>query len=175
MRASQIGGAVFEAEAKGQFAEELAELHDGSISLFVTLPVFRSLLVSSESAELLLRYESLLAEHLAHLDGILGDVLVRRERSDGHLTRSLFRSITAARCQAATLARDEQILSIVEQAQLFLMGSCGFALRYARLASGERSVQVLEESLARIGSIAVQLVAPHWNSRVHHELSDAVA
>jgi hypothetical protein len=176
-RARQLkGGAVYAAGEKGQFAEELAELHDGSVSLFVTLPVFRGLLVSEQRAEILSRFESLIGEHLAHLDGILGDVLIRRERSDGHLTRSLFRSISTVRSGAATPTRDDQILGIIEQAQLFLMGSCSFALRYARRVGGERSVQVLEDSLTRIGSIAVQLTAPRWDAQpAQREWSDAVA
>lgn len=159
----------------GQFAEELAELHDGSISLFVTLPLFRNLMISEQRAAVLARFEGLIGEHLAQLDSILGDVLVRGDRSDGNLTRSLFRSIAALGVWPATPARDEEILSIVEQAQLFLMGSCGFALRYARQARVERSVQVLEDSLSRIGSLAVQLAAPQWDVREELELSDAVA
>ena len=159
----------------GQFAEELAELHDGSISLFVTLPLFRNLMISEQRAAVLARFEGLIGEHLAQLDSILGDVLVRGDRSDGNLTRSLFRSIATLGVWPATPARDEEILSIVEQAQLFLMGSCGFALRYARQARVERSVQVLEDSLSRIGSLAVQLAAPQWDVREELELSDAVA
>lgn len=140
----------------GQFAEELAELHDGSVSLFVTLPVFRSLLVTSEYAEALSRFEAVVAEHLAHLDGIIGDVLVRRDRSDGDLTRTLFQSLADLRHGAATLSRDIEILGVVQQAQAFLLGSCGFALRFARQARVDRSVQVLEESLGRLGTLALQ-------------------
>jgi hypothetical protein len=173
--AAEWGCAVFAAEERGQFAEELAELHDGSISLFVTLPVFRDMMLSERNAAALSRFESVIAEHLAHLDDILGDVLIRRDRSDGHLTRSLFRSIANLRVWPATAARDEEILSIVEQAQLFLMGSCSFALRYARQARIERSAHVLEESLARIGSLAVALAAPQRDSLALHEWSDAVA
>ena len=69
---------MFEAEAKGQFADELAELHDGSISLFVTLPVFRSLLVSGQRAELLARIGSIAVQ----LVGPQWNSPARRERSD---------------------------------------------------------------------------------------------
>ena len=166
---------MFAAEEKGQFAEELAELHDGSISLFVTLPVFRSMMLSQRNAAALAKFEAVIAEHLAHLDDILGDVLIRRDRSDSHLTRSLFRSIANLRVWPATAARDDEILSIVEQAQLFLMGSCSFALRYARQARIERSAQVLQESLTRIGSLAVSLVTSQRDALAPNEWSDAVA
>ena len=164
-----------EALNSGQFAEELAELHDGSIGLFVTLPVLRSLMISEQRAAVLAKFEALIGEHLTCLDGILGDVFVRRDRSDGDLTRSLFRSISALRVWPATAERDDEILGIVEQAQLFLMGSCSFALRSARVARVEGAVQVLEESLARLGSLAVQLVTPPWEVHTRFELSDAVA
>ncbi len=162
-----------DATVNGQFAEELAELHDGSISLFVTLPVFRSLLVSKQRAEIVAGFEAAIAEHLAHLDGILGDVLVRRDRTDGDLTRTLFRSLTALRDRAASVARDQEIIRVLQQAQVFLMGSCSFALRFARQAHVERSVHVLEESLARIGSRALQFGAV--SSAPLAEWSDAVA
>jgi hypothetical protein len=166
-----------DAAIKGQFAEELAELHDGSISLFVTLPVFRSLLVSEHRAAALESFEALIAEHLAHLDGILGDVLIRRERSDSHLTKSLFHSIAELRLWPATPARDDEIVELVGQAQLFLMGSCSFALRYAKQAGVQQSAYVLQDSLTRLGSLAVQLVASQWDSdaQSQHQLSNAVA
>lgn len=166
-----------DAAIKGQFAEELAELHDGSISLFVTLPVLRSLLVSEQRAAALAAFEGLIAEHLAHLDGILGDVLVRRDRSDGHLTKSLFRSIAELRLWPASAERDTEILELVSQAQLFLMGSCGFALRYAKQAGVQRSASVLQDSLTRIGTFAVQLVASHWDAGTRSQvgMSNAVA
>lgn len=160
----------------GQYAEELAELHDGSIGLFVTLPVFRSLLVSDQRASALGQFEGLVAEHLAHLDGILGDVLVRRDRSDSDLTRSLFRSLGLLRQRPASLTRDREILSVVSQAQVFLMGSCSYALRFARQASVERGVHVLEASLTRIGSLAVQFLVPNdGDESVHEWSSNAVA
>lgn len=159
----------------GQYAEELSELHDGSISLFVTLPVFRSMLVSEQRAKALEVFESGIAEHLAHLDGILGDVLVRRDRSDGDLTRSLFGELTRLRARAASVGRDLEILAVVQQAQVFLLGSCSFALRFARLASVERAAHVLEESLRRIGSMALQVPALQTTGSARTEWSDAVA
>ena len=113
-----------DAAVKGQFAEELAELHDGSISLFVTLPVFRSLLVSEQRASALQAFESLIAEHLAHLDGILGDVLVRRDRSDGHLTASLFRSIAELRLRPASPQRPRGRGERLEQGGAHRRGGC---------------------------------------------------
>jgi hypothetical protein len=130
----------------GQFAEELGELHDGSISLFVTLPVFRTMLVSDSNAAVLTRFEVAIGEHLAYLDGILGDVGLRRDRADSDLTRSLFRSLMTLRVQVPSVARDEAILAVLEQAQLFLMGACGYALRFARQSGVDRSVRVLEAS-----------------------------
>jgi hypothetical protein len=167
---------VYTATTNGQFAEELAELHDGSISLFVTLPVFRDLMLSEQRAATLTRFEALIAEHLAHLDGILGDVLVRRDRTDGDLTRSLFRSLSALRARPASPSRDMEILGIVQQAQLFLMGSCSFALRFARQARIDRSEQVLEDSLRRLGTLAVQFISPAGDDDLTaREWSDAVA
>ena len=159
----------------GQYAEELAELHDGSIGLFVTLPVFRGLMVCAESASALSEFEGLVGEHLAQLDGILGDVLVRSDRTDGDLTRSLFRSLLLLRQRPASAARDHEILAIVAQAQVFLMGSCSYALRFARQACVERGVRVLEESLMSIGSLAVQFLVPSDGDENIHEWSDAVA
>lgn len=159
----------------GQFAEELAELHDGSISLFVTLPVFRGLMLSAPLAASLHTFEALIGEHLAYLDGILGDVLVRSDRADGCLTRSLFRSLAHLRMRPASASRDEEIAGVVEQAQLFLMGSCSFALRFARQAGVDRSVHVLEESMSRIGVFALQFVSPHGERDIVPSWSDAVA
>ena len=164
------------ATVDGLYAEELAELHDGSIGLFVTLPVFRSLLHSEQRAHALSEFEDLVAEHLAHLDSILGDVLVRRDRSDSDLTRSLFRSLSLLRQRSASQTRDREILSVVSQAQVFLMGSCSYALRFARQAGVERGVHVLEASLMRIGLVAVQFLAPFDGDDSAHEWSsDAVA
>ena len=166
---------MYSARINGQYAEELAELHDGSIGIFVTLPVFRSLMLSEQRASALAQFEGLVAEHLAHLDGIVGDVLVRRERSDSDLTRSLFRSLGLLRQSPASASRDREILSIVAQAQVFLMGSCSYALRFARQASAERAVNVLEGSLARIGSLAVLFFVPNDGADAVLEWSDAVA
>jgi hypothetical protein len=166
---------VYTVSTHGQLAEELAELHDGSISLFVTLPVFGDLMLSPERAMALKRFEALLGEHLAFLDGILGDVLVRRDREDGDLTRSLFRELTNLRLRPRSAARDAAILSVVEQAQLCLMGSCSFALRFARQARVDRSVHVLEESLQRLGSLALQLSMPTADRLSMPGWSDAVA
>ncbi len=159
----------------GQFAEELSELHDGSISLYVTLPVFRSLTVSPQIATALQHFELRIGEHLTFLDSILGDVLVRRDRLDGDLTRSLFQQLKQIRLRPASASRDEEILGVVEQAQLFLMGSCSFALRFALQARIDRSVLVLQQSLMRIGSFAVQLVSPTGDRTSVPEWSDAVA
>jgi len=166
---------MFESTIKGQFAEELGELHDGSISLFVTLPVFRTLLVTERCVATLARFESAIGEHLAYLDGILGDVYVRRDRADGNLTRSLFRSLTCIRTKIPSVERDEEILSVLEQAQLFLMGSCGFALRFARQVGVARSVRVLEESMTRIAALALHLPARPLTPRSDVNHADAVA
>ncbi|MES3034333.1 MAG: hypothetical protein V4813_10115 [Gemmatimonadota bacterium] len=166
---------MFVPAIRGQFAEELGELHDGSVSLFVTLPVFRTLLVSEGCSQLLRRFEGVVGEHLAHLDGILGDVLVRRDRSDGDLTRSLFRALAMIRADAPSPQRDADILTTLEQAQIFLMGSCGFALRFARQAGVDRSVQVLEESMARIGSLALHFPSAHQADSLGFQRTDAVA
>lgn len=138
----------------GQLAEELSELADGSISLFVILPIFRGMMVSDSRAMALARFEASIGEHLAHLDGILDDLFLTRDRSDSDLTQSLFRSLTHLRTRAVSPARDQEILAVVQQAQLFLLGACSFALRLARHAEAESSAQVLKESLARIGSLA---------------------
>jgi hypothetical protein len=167
--------AMYTATMNGQYAEELAELHDGSIGLSVTLPVFRSMMLSDQRAAALGQFEGLVAEHLAQLDGILGDVLARRERSDSDLTRSLFRSLGMLRQSPASVTRDREILSIVAQAQVFLMGSCSYALRFARQACVERAVNVLEGSMARIGSLAVQFLVPNDGAEAVVEWSDAVA
>lgn len=148
---------MFASAIDNQFADELAELHEGSVSLFVTLPVFRTLVLSQYCADVLVRFEALIGEHLAHLDTILGDVFVRRDRNDGELTRLLFRSLCILRSRHASEARDLDVIRTVEQAQLFLMGSCGFALRFARQARVSRTERVLEESLRRIGSLAIHL------------------
>ena len=136
----------------GPLAEELSELADGSISLFVILPIFQRMLISDSRAMALQRFEGLMSEHLANLDGILGDVLLRRDQCDGELTKSLFGSLTQLRARPACTARDLEILGVVQQAQLFLVGSCGFALRFARGAHAHETVRVLEESLHRVGS-----------------------
>lgn len=140
-----------------QFADELAELHEGSVSLFVTLPVFRALVISQHCADVLASSEATIGEHLAYLDGILGEIVVRRDRRDGELTRSLFRAISRVRLRTACVERDMEIIRIIEYAQMFLMGSCSFALRSARRSKGSRTEQVLEESLQRIGSLALAL------------------
>ena len=140
-----------------QFADELTELHEGSVSLFVTLPVFRALVTSQQCADVLARFEATIGEHLAYLDGILGQIFVRRDRRDGELTRSLFRAIARVRLRSACAERDVEIIRVIGQAQLFLMGSCSFALRSARQARVSHTEQVLEESLQRIGSLAVEL------------------
>jgi hypothetical protein len=166
---------MFMSSITGQFAEELGELHDGSVSLFVILPVFRKMLVTERCAVTVARFEATIGEHLAHLDGILGDVLVRRDRADGHLTRSLFSSLAGFRDHAPSVERDAEIFGVIEQALLFLTGSCGFALRCARQASVDRSVQVLEESMRRIGSLAL-LFPAHPAASPHGRLhADAVA
>ena len=159
----------------GQFTEELGELHDGSISLFVTLPVFRTLLVSERSAAALTRFEAIVGEHLAHLDGIVGSILVRRDRTDGDLTKSLFRSLTTISVHPPSQARDDAILGVLEQAQLFLMGSCGFALRFARQAGVDRSVQVLEASMNRLGSLTSCVPVGTHPDRHKYESVNAVA
>lgn len=164
-----------ESQLNGQFAEELSELHDGSISLFVTLPVFRGLLVSRTHADALRRFETDLAVHLAQLDGIIGDVLIRRDRSDGDLTQSLFRSLALVRQRGASPSRDGEIIAVVQQALVFLMGSCGFALRFARQAGVDRSVQVLGESLRLIGTLALPFAGSRLSADVRVEWSDAVA
>lgn len=145
---------MYMSTTSGQFAEELAELHDGSVSLFVTLPILRKLMSSPKPSAALARFEGVIGEHLAQLDCILDDLVAHRERRDSDLTRSLFRSLSILRERPASRERDAQILEIVEQAQLFLMGSCGFALRFARQAGVDRSVHVLERSLEQIGSLA---------------------
>lgn len=149
---------MYMSATSGQFADELAELHDGSVSLFVTLPVLRGMMTSLERSERLSRFEAVIGEHLAQLDGIVGDTMMRRTRRDGDLTRSLFRSLENVRAYPQSRERDDQILGIVEEAQLFLMGSCGFALRFARQAGVDRSVRVLETSMMQIGSLANELV-----------------
>jgi hypothetical protein len=158
-----------------EFADQLTELHDGSISLFVTLPVFRGLLESPQRAETLRRVEAGIGEHLAYLDGILGDVVVRRDRKDAELTRMLFESLVRLRSRVASAARDREILAVIQQAQAFLVGSCSFALRCARQVRRERSVQVLEASLGRIGSLAPQLSYAPAVSMARAEWSNAVA
>lgn len=175
VRGDSTGDAVFVSTIQGQFAEELGELHDGSISLFVTLPVFRALLVTERCLATLTRFESAIGEHLAYLDGILSDVFVRRNRADGDLTRSLVQSLSIIRTQLPSEERDEEILSVLEQAQLFLMGSCGFALRFARQAGVTRSVRVLEESMARIAALALYLPARPSAPRRDVKHADAVA
>ncbi|HYW31696.1 MAG TPA: hypothetical protein VE869_09335 [Gemmatimonas sp.] len=145
---------MYMSTTSGQFAEELADLHDGSVSLFVTLPIFRELMSSPHIASALARIEGVIGEHLAHLDCLRDETAIRRERRDSDLTRSLFRALSIVRSRPASRERDAQILEIVEQAQLFLMGSCGFALRFARQAGVDRSVHVLERSLEQIRSLA---------------------
>ena len=140
-----------------QFADELSELHDGSVSLFVTLPVLRRMMTSLELSDRLMRFEAVIGDHLARLDAIVGDMVMRRTRRDGDLTRLLFRSLECVRAYPESRERDDQILGIVEEAQLFLMGSCGFALRFARQAGIDRSVHVLETSMERIASVASDL------------------
>ncbi len=149
----------YSATLDGRFAEELSELADGSMSLFVILPIFRSLVVSERRASELQRFEALMGEHLAQLEGILGDVMVRRDRSDGALTRVLFDELSRLGALPASTTRDTEIFAVVEQAQLFLMGSCSFSLQCARDAELARPADVLEDALARIGSMAVQSVA----------------
>jgi hypothetical protein len=143
----------------GRFAEELSELADGSISLFVILPIFRAMVVSDRRAGELARFEAMVGEHLAHLDGILGDVLVRRDRSDGSLTRVLFNALGRLRALPSSTARDGEIVTVVEQAQLFLMGSCSFSLQLARDAELLHAAHVLQDAQARLGSLALQQVA----------------
>ncbi len=148
----------------GQLAEELSELADGSISLFVVLPILRDMCVSDSRAVALAQLETSIGEHLANLDGILGDVLLRRDHCDGDLTRSLFRSLTHLRSRPASTSRDLEIVAVVQQAQLFLVGSCGFALRFARCAQADEAVRVLEESLLRIGSRCGQYTVSEYAS-----------
>ena len=157
-----------------QFAEELSELHDGSISLFVTLPVFRQLLVSRRAAAVLARCEAVLGEHLAHLDGILTPTLSHADRTDGDLTSSLFGSLGRVRRLPASDVRDDEIVRLVQQAQLFLMGSCSFALQFAQHAGIDRAAYVLEASLARLGALALQFV-PSPLDAATRDMVEAVA
>ena len=157
-----------------QFAEELSELHDGSISLFVTLPVFRQLLVSRRAAAVLSRCEVVVGEHLAHLDGILTPTLSHADRVDGDLTGTLFRALARMRRLPASDGRDDEIVRHIQQAQLFLMGSCSFALQFAQHAGIDRASHVLEESLARLGALAVQFV-PWPVGAAAHDRVEAVA
>ena len=90
----------------GRFAEELSELADGSISRFFILPRFRSMVVSDRRASDLQRFEALLEEYLAQLDGRLGDVLVRRDRSDGALTHVRFDELSRLGALPASTTRD---------------------------------------------------------------------
>lgn len=149
-----------------QLAVELSELADGSISLFVILPIFQGMMVSDRRAATLAACELSIGEHLAELDGILGELLGCRDGTDGDLTTSLFQSLTALSKQPASAARDAAILHVVKHAQLCLLGCCGFALRLARTAGEERLVHALEESLARIGSLAGQFSVPDIGSDV---------
>jgi hypothetical protein len=144
----------------GPLAEELSELADGSISLFVILPIFQRMLVSDSRAMALQRFEGLISEHLANLDSVLGDVLLRRDQCDGDLTKSLFRSVTHLRIRPESVARDHEILGVVHQAQLFLVGSCGFALRFATSAHADETVRVLQASLLILGSMIGQSAVP---------------
>ncbi len=159
-------GTSYISTTDGPLAEELSELADGSISLFVVLPILREMCVSDSRAVALARFEKLISEHLAHLDGILGDVLLRRDHCDGDLTRSLFRSLTHLRIRPASTARDLEILGVVQQAQVFLVGSCGFALRFARSAQADEAVRVLEESLLRLGAQVGQYTVSEYVSEL---------
>jgi len=173
--ATVAGGVMLVGHTEGQFKDELAELHDGSISLFVTLPVFRQLVQSRELGRMLARCESVIGEHLAHLDGILAGLLSRAERHDGNLTSSLFKALVRVRVMPASEVRDGEIVEIIEQAQLFLTGSCSFALRFARQAELYRASHVLEASLRRLGTLAAEFAPARPADNAEHRYSSAVA
>ncbi len=103
----------YSATLGGRSAEELSELADGSIRLFGILPILCSMVVEDRRASELQRFKVLIGEHLAHPDGLLGDVLGRRDRFDSKLTRGLFDALSQLRALPASTTRDGDIFAVV--------------------------------------------------------------
>jgi hypothetical protein len=136
-----------------ELAGELTELHDASVTAFVTMPVFAALMQSQECAPSLRAIATALGEHLNALDCILHDVKIRRADDDSDFTRSLFVRLTAITQRTPSPARDDEILRMVDQVMLFLIGSCAFALQCARRAGEYRVVHVLEPAIGRLTAV----------------------
>jgi hypothetical protein len=141
-----------------ELVNELSELHDGSVSLFVTLPVFRNMLTCPILVESFEQLERMVGEHFAQLDRILASVPVGERQCDGDVTKSLFDSLRSMHGQAASPLRDAEIVQAVQQAQLYLLGSCGFALRCARQDGLDGVAALLEISMRRMRSVGLPVL-----------------
>jgi hypothetical protein len=137
-----------------EYADELAELHDGSVSLFVTLPRFRAMVQSPMLRERLSTVERAVGDHLAVLDRVLVVVQPPRDRHDGKLTTSLFDSLHDIQRESTSAARDARIRSTVEMAHLALVGACGFTIATARAAGAYLHSDVLSSALDRLRALS---------------------
>jgi hypothetical protein len=153
------GGCVETCTNDSLFTTELAELHDSSVALFVTLPVFRSLLATGEHLPTLVECQDVLADHLRSLDQLLAQSGLRHVAHDSTLTATLFTSLQEIQLEPISSDRDDQILEILRLAHVVLLGSCGFAMRYARMTGMQLECVSLQHEATRLAWLAWRFAA----------------
>lgn len=146
-------------EPNGPFLAEIMELHDASVSLFVTMPILRSMLSSDTHADDLAACERTLGRLLCQLDRLVIGALPRAERRDGAMTTVIFSTLQQLRRRPASPARDLEIVSLTQEGQLFLMGAAGFALAFARGVRAYTNIEILRTVMATISQLGARLDA----------------
>jgi hypothetical protein len=136
-----------------QLMAELSELHDGSLCLLLTLPVFERMVTCEASSAELRDLHAAMGTHLTELDQTLGWARFGRVRDDSDLTKRLFTAVTELYAEPASPDRDRAVLRAVQHAQLYLLGSCGFAIRCARQIDRGAISEVLERSVRLLRSV----------------------
>jgi hypothetical protein len=136
-----------DSEPTSLLTQELAELQAGSVSLFKHLPDFRNGLTCPQRQQVLADIEAAVGEHLAQLDRIVSVIPLSAERCVSDVTRGLDGAFNAMQQSWPSTSRDADILQAVQRAQLFLLGSCGYALRCARSAGLGDIAALLELSM----------------------------
>ena len=158
-----------------QLTAELSELHDGSLCLLLTLPVFERMLICPTSSAEFRELHGAMGQHLTELDRTLGWVRYGRAREDSELTRQLFTAVTELHAERPSPERDLTVLSTVQHAQLYLLGSCGFAIRCARQAGRSAIADVLEESVRLLRSVGFPSVLSSMSDSPLYDRLAAVA
>jgi ferritin-like metal-binding protein YciE len=138
------------AATPSDLTSELSELYLGSVSLFRMLPTFRVGMTCPDRQRLLSDIEAAVGEHLAHLDRILTMIPIDLRGADGEVARMLSEALSTVQNDWPSDARDVAILQAVQQVQLFLLGSCGFAIRCARAAGWCDVAAILEASMRKM-------------------------